>query len=126
MAQWANRGANVKIAILVEGQTEMAFKRHLRGFLETRLSGRMPNLDFVPYDGRIPKDQKLRRVVEDLLRIPPMADAVVALTDIYTGTTDFVDATDAKAKMRRWVGGESRFHPHVAQYDFEAWLLPYW
>jgi hypothetical protein len=28
--------------------------------------------------------------------------------------------------MRQWVGDEPRFHPHVAQYDFEAWLLPYW
>ena len=36
------------------------------------------------------------------------------------------DAADAKAKMRHWVGPELRFHPHVAQYDFEAWLLPYW
>lgn len=28
--------------------------------------------------------------------------------------------------MRQWVGNEDRFHPHAAQYDFEAWLLPYW
>jgi hypothetical protein len=28
--------------------------------------------------------------------------------------------------MRQWVGGETRFYPHVAQYEFEAWLLPYW
>jgi Domain of unknown function (DUF4276) len=28
--------------------------------------------------------------------------------------------------MRQWVGPEPRFHPHAAQHDFEAWLLPYW
>jgi hypothetical protein len=28
--------------------------------------------------------------------------------------------------MRVWVGNEPRFFPHVAQHDFEAWLLPYW
>ncbi|MBM3301390.1 MAG: DUF4276 family protein [Deltaproteobacteria bacterium] len=28
--------------------------------------------------------------------------------------------------MKQWVGKEPRFHPHVAQHDFEAWLLPYW
>jgi len=28
--------------------------------------------------------------------------------------------------MRDWVGAEARFHPHAAQYEFEAWLLPYW
>lgn len=22
--------------------------------------------------------------------------------------------------------GDRRFHPHAAQHDFEAWLLPYW
>jgi hypothetical protein len=28
--------------------------------------------------------------------------------------------------MRDWVGAEPRFHPHAAQHDFEAWLIPYW
>jgi len=28
--------------------------------------------------------------------------------------------------MRDWVGDDERFHPHAAQYDFEAWLLSYW
>jgi hypothetical protein len=54
------------------------------------------------------------------------SDAVIALTDVYTGTNDFIDAADAKWKMQAWVGNSTRFHPHAAQYDFEAWLLPYW
>jgi len=117
----------MKIAILVEGKTEVAFKPHLKAFLEPRLQGRMPRLDPFRYDGRIPKEGKLRRVVENLLAHgKPPADAVIALTDVYTGTDDFKDAADAKQKMRGWVGPESRFHPHAAQYDFEAWLLPYW
>jgi len=117
----------LKISILVEGKTEMAFKSHLIAFLGTRLAGRMPRLDMWPYDGRIPKEDKLKRVVENLLtsgRQP--SDAVMALTDVYTGTDDFVDATDAKRKMRMWVGNNDRFFPHAAQYDFEAWLLPFW
>jgi len=127
MAQRTHWGADVKIAILVEGNTEMAFKPHLLVFLKARLAGQMPNLDFFPYDGRIPKEQKLRRVVGNLISTGHSpSDAVIALTDVYTGTNDFVDAADAKAKMRQWVGPENRFHPHVAQYDFEAWLLPYW
>jgi len=117
----------VKITILVEGKTEMAFKAHLRNFLETKLAGKMPKLDMYLYDGRIPKEDKLARVVRSLLTIEkPPVDAVIALTDVYTGTNDFVDAADAKAKMRNWVGQEKRFYPHAAQYDFEAWLLPYW
>jgi hypothetical protein len=117
----------MKIAVLMEGETEKAFLPHVRLFLQPRLAGRMPRLQAVLYDGRIPKGEKLRRVVEGLLRTGPQpANAVIALTDVYTGTTDFQDATDAKHKMRDWVGPNDRFFPHAAQHDFEAWLLPYW
>jgi hypothetical protein len=58
----------MKISIIVEGKTEKAFLRHLRNFLETRLAGNMPKLDIFPYDGRIPKEGKLRRVVENLFQ----------------------------------------------------------
>jgi hypothetical protein len=119
----------MRIAILVEGRTETAFKPHLLAYLKTRLAGRMPKLDFFRYDGRIPTGDKLKRVVEHLLddaRRP--ADAVIALTDVYTGTNPpiFPTAEDAKRKMKEWVGAEDRFYPHTALHDFEAWLLPYW
>ncbi len=105
----------------------MAFKPHLLEFLKSKLPGRMPNIDPFPYDGRIPKGDKLRRTVEALLRNGKApSDAVIALTDVYTGTNDFVDAADAKQKMRSWVGNIATFYPHAAQYDFEAWLLPFW
>jgi hypothetical protein len=117
----------MKIALMIEGQTERAFLPHLRGFLEPRLPGRMPRLDPVPYDGRLPKGERLKRDVERLLRTGrPPAEAVVALTDVYTGTQEFQDADDAKRKMREWVGPNDKFFPHAAQYDFEAWLLPFW
>lgn len=117
----------MKIAILMEGETERVFLSYLREFLSARLQGRMPKLLPNIYDGRIPKQEKLRRVVEALLRGGnPDADHVIALTDVYTGSNDFQDAADAKQKMRIWVGPNERFHPHVAQHDFEAWLLPYW
>ena len=117
----------MKIAILMEGETERVFLPCLREFLSTRLQGRMPKLLGNIYDGRIPKHEKLKRVVEALLRGgDPDADQVIALTDVYTGSNDFEDAADAKRKMRSWVGTNERFHPHVAQHDFEAWLLPYW
>lgn len=117
-----------RIAILVEGATEVAFLPALREFLRTRLpAGNMPKLDTLPHDGRIPTGDKLKRTVERLLadRKRP-ADAVIALTDVYTGTREFADAQDARHKMRAWVGDDPRFFPHVALHDFEAWLLPYW
>ena len=119
----------MRIAIIVEGETEKAFKPILHDFLRTRLTGKMPKLDIVPYDGRIPTGDKLKRVVERLLNdTKHPADAVIALTDVFTGTQppDFESADAAKKKMQEWVGEEDRFHPHVALHDFEAWLLPFW
>lgn len=116
----------MKIAILVEGATEKAFEPILRDFLESRLQQKMPKLKFISYDGRIPKREKLKRSVENLLTSKDVFNAVIALTDVYTGTNDFQDAADAKAKMTDWVGNNPNFYPHAAQYDFEAWLLPYW
>ncbi len=114
----------MKIVLLIEGNTEAALLPPLRRFLDGRLSGRMPRLDPDPYDGRLSKEARLKRDVERHLRTG--ADAVIALTDVYTGSRDFEDAADAKRKMRQWVGRNTRFHPHAAQYEFEAWLLPYW
>jgi len=119
----------MRIAIMIEGKTEKVFLPTLRNYLEKYLSERMPRLDLVPYDGRIPKGDKLQRDVQRLLSVRHCgADAVIALTDVYTGgqQPDFSDAAEAKAKMRHWVGEEPRFFPHAAQFDFEAWLLPYW
>jgi len=119
----------MRIAILVEGRTEKAFKPYLLLHLQKQLAGNMPKLDFLPYDGRIPTGEKLKRVVENLLNNQKLpADAVIALTDVYTGSIppDFPTAEVAKHKMREWVGPEERFYPRVALHDFEAWLLPYW
>lgn len=84
----------------------------------------MPRLKLITYNGRIPKEDKLKRIVENLLE--EGYAAVIALTDVYTGTDDFKDASDAKDKMRSWTGNNPEFYPHAAQHDFEAWLLPYW
>lgn len=116
----------MKIAILVEGATEVAFREKLRDFLQNRLVGKMPQLTFIPQNGRIPKEKKLKRVVENLLSGQSAYDAVIALTDVYTGTKDFKDAEDAKNKMMDWVDNNPQFYPHTALHDFEAWLLPYW
>jgi Domain of unknown function (DUF4276) len=112
--------------MLVEGRTEQAFKPHLVAFLRSRLAGNMPRLDMFPYNGRIAMGDDLRRKVEILLSGRQPSDAVIGLTDVYTGTNDFESAADAKVKMRQWVNDNPAFHPHAAQYDFEAWLLPYW
>jgi hypothetical protein len=84
----------------------------------------MPRLRSFAQDGLIPTGDKLARLVDNLFA--DGYDVVIAITDVYTGTGQFVDSQDAKAKMREWVGVNPRFHPHVALHEFEAWLLPYW
>jgi hypothetical protein len=118
----------MKITLIVEGKTEKAFLPYLRKFLGIRLPDKMPRLDVNPYDGPIPAGDKLKRIVQKLLRGRYPSDHVIALTDVYTGNQPpkFLDALAAKDQMRLWVGPEPRFHPHVALHDFEAWLLPYW
>ena len=117
----------MKIVLIVEGETERVFMPYLRNFLKPRLKN-MPKLSSHKYDGRIPSHDKLKRVVENHLSGKSAADYVIALSDVYTGSNPpaFRDAADAKTKMKSWVGSEQRFFPHVAQHDFEAWLLPYW
>ena len=118
----------MKISIIVEGKTEKVFLPSLRKFLTKKLNGTPPKLDAVPCGGRIYTGDKLKRTVENLLRGKKPADHVIALTDVYTGTEppEFIDANEAKKKMLQWVPNEPRFHPHAAQFEFEAWLLPYW
>ncbi|NJS10861.1 MAG: DUF4276 family protein [Microcoleus sp. CSU_2_2] len=58
--------------------------------------------------------------------MPREAVSFVQSPNVYTGTKDFKDAADAKAQMKKWVGNNLQFYPHAAQYDFEAWLLPFW
>jgi hypothetical protein len=114
------------IAIIVEGATEQVFGKVLQEYVSKKSPGQTPKLKFILEDGRLPTGDRLKRDVQRLLA--SQLDAVIALTDVYTGSRppEFKDAADAKAKMRQWVGDEPRFHPHAAQFEFEAWLLPYW
>ena len=111
----------MRIVLIVEGRTEEVFLSALRRFLLARLAGKMPRSEPNRQDGLIPSGHELKKLVDRHLN--EGASAVIALTDV---SPVFTDATDAKNKMRQWVGDERRFHPHAAQHDFEAWLLPYW
>lgn len=116
----------MRIVILVEGRTEAAFLPLLREFVNTCLPSQEPKPKIVVnrYDGAIPKDTLLRKRIENEIRSG--ADAVIALSDVYTGKRDFADASDAKAKMSDWAQHHPKFYPHVALHDFEAWLISYW
>ena len=49
--------------------------------------------------------------------------SVIGLLDVYP---NFGSAKEVKEFMRKASGYDERFYAHAAQYDVEAWLLPYW
>jgi len=71
----------VKITIIVEGRTERAFIPYLREYLKSRLGKHMPKLDPLPQDGRIPTGNKLKHLVENVLRGKNASDHVIALAN---------------------------------------------
>ena len=71
----------MKISIIVEGRTEQAFIPYLHAYLKPILGDRMPKLDPLPQDGRIPTGNKLKHLVENVLRGKNASDHVIALAN---------------------------------------------
>ena len=111
------------IVLMVEGATEAALKQHLKAFLDQRAQAAgQPRVRLETRDIVSIAEHKLgHRVRLELAR--PSVTAVVGLIDVHPR---FEDATEAKAYLVEAAGGHPRFHAHAAQYDVEAWLLPYW
>jgi hypothetical protein len=112
------------VVLLVEGATETALKDKLKAFLDERAGAEgKPRVALRTKDIMTLNPAKLGHRVRLELRRPKVT-AVVGLIDVYP---DFDSADDAKRFLRKAVGDdESRFYAHAAQYDVEAWLLPYW
>ena len=111
----------MKIVLLVEGGTEKAFINHLRTFINRRLPpDQSPKLKAVCFNGEIERGAKLERAVRG--QFANGADYVIGLTDVYP---KFNSAAEAKALLTS-EARDDRFRAHAAQYDFEAWLLPFW
>jgi hypothetical protein len=113
----------VTIVLLVEGDTEAALKQHLKTFLDKRAqtAGKERiRLDIRSEVNRKP-DKLGRRIGLELEQ--PGVTAVVGLIDVFPR---FRDAAAAKAYLREAAGNRPNFYAHAAQFDVEAWLLPYW
>ena len=111
------------IVLLVEGKTEKALGDHLKAFLDRRadIEGK-PKVALRTKDIMNLNARKLRGRIRLELR-EPQVDGVVGLVDVYP---DFPSAQAARDFLLEAADGEPRFHAHAAQYDVEAWLLPYW
>ncbi len=111
------------VILLVEGDTETALKAKLKAFLDERATAEgKPKIALRTKDIMTLNPAKLKNRVRLELRDPNVS-AVVGLIDVYPR---FKSAAEAKQFLRQAVGDEPRFHTHAAQYEVEAWLLPYW
>jgi len=111
------------IVLLVEGDTERALKDHLKAFLDQRADAEgkpRVRLETRPEVGHT-KGRFRNRVRLELDK--PGVTAVVALIDVFP---NYADASAAKADLAEKAGNAADFHAHAAQYDVEAWLLPFW
>ena len=120
-----NSAVGLEDRSLVEGKTETAVKEVLKKFLDSQaaVQGRpRVGLKTKPLDSKLLSDERLRDQVAISLRDPEV-ECVVALIDVYPA---FPSAQAAKTFLRDAVGANPQFHAHAAQFDTEAWLLPFW
>jgi hypothetical protein len=113
----------VTIVLLVEGDTETALKQHLKRFLDERATAAgHPKVVLRTKDMMSPSLGKLRGRIRLELHDQKVT-AVVGLIDVYP---EFASAQEAKEFLRDAAENNPRFYAHAAQYEVEAWLLPYW
>lgn len=113
------------IVLMVEGATEIALKNHLKRFLDGRAAGQS-RVRLATRPGVVTGNlQRLRHRVNLELRAPDVV-GVVALIDAFPDFAGEADPAAAAIAHLRRASDDARFYPHVALYDVEAWLLPYW
>jgi hypothetical protein len=126
-----SKGEPRRIVLLVEGATEIALKPVLKSFLDHRCEAEdrpRVRLDMLELDSRLLKERLVRDLVARNIDAPGVL-GVVALIDVVCSgrPKQFDDAGSAIEFLTRAASTSNpRFRAHAAQFDLEAWLLPYW
>ena len=114
----------MKIVVLCEGRTEAALRGALSDWLRDRLPEKRVGIDTRALGGSV-ATPKLPRMVT-LFASKDDVIGVIGLTDVYP---DFPSAEEAKNRLRELVSQSThcdKFHAHVAKFELEAWLMPFW
>ncbi len=111
------------IVLLVEGDTERALKDHIKAFLDRRADVEEKPRVRLETRSEVGHTKARFRTRVQLELARPDVTAVVALIDVFPG---YEDAGAAKADLVEKAGSTDHFYAHAAQYDVEAWLLPFW
>lgn len=117
----------MKISLIVEGESEKIFLDAIRNFLKPRCLGPIPKLNPVILNCDVPPRHELLKIVRALLL--DQGNRVIILTDVK-GQNSFNDAQDAIAQIESRLSGLPELNVqvfvHAAQYELEAWLIPFW
>jgi len=107
--------------MLVEGDSERVLRNHLKRFLDEQAERTgTPKISF-----QTKPITFSRARLRGLIRLE-LADPEVHLIGLIDVFPDFRSATEAKAFLSEAAENHPRFYSHAAQYDVEAWLLPFW
>lgn len=114
----------MKIVVLCEGKTEAALKAQLREFVQRRTARQdRVGIEVKPLGGPVLNKKLASRVQlnaesDDVL-------GVIVLTDVYPF---FRNAAEAKQQVSEGAGTDAarKLRVHAAQFEVEAWLLPFW
>jgi len=123
-------GRGHEIVLLIEGETETAVKSIFKQFLDARCDAENKpkvRLTTKPLGSGLLNEETVKdQLAMNLGRSG--VKGVVALIDVVCSgrPQQFKNAAEAIAFLGGIAPNEDRYHPHAAQYDFEAWLLPYW
>jgi len=114
------------IVLLVEGSTEKALTNKIKQFLDGRAQAHgQPRIALKPKPLISLREDELTRRIR-LESQDPRVTAVVGLIDVFPNFKHAGEARDFLQHAANRAGAGQRFHAHAAQYDVEAWLLPYW
>jgi hypothetical protein len=113
------------IVVICEGATEAALAGGLREYLRARIGGSR-NVGVTTRSLKGPTlRSKLARVALHALDQQDTV-GVIALSDVYPSHEDAKQTKDALRRFAGPVGKDPRFRPHAAQFEVEAWILPFW
>jgi len=115
--------------LLVEGQTEIALKRIIKEYLDQRAEEQgQPRIRLQTRRfKRLNNSEEMGRQIKFELQTQGV-DAVIGLVDVFPHFRH-ADAAIAKRFLNeaaRRAGVTHGFYAHAAQYDVEAWLIPFW
>ena len=116
----------MRIVLLVEGETEIALKAVLKTFLDQHATQHgQPYVRLQTRKIKSLNQESLGRQIRLELQARENS-AVVGLIDVFPRFKHANAAKDYLVEAARSASVGHGFHAHAAQYDVEAWLLPYW